>query len=123
MNLVISALWLALAVGLTACSTSSPRVITTPIRQGMTGAELVSAFGQPLRIERQPDGSEDWFYNFGSQRRESGPFSESTASETERRYSYGHTTTTTTTMTPRPVHLSPAGRVVGAIPAGHVISE
>ena len=33
------------------------------------------------------------------------------------------TTTTTTTMTLLPIHLSPQGRVMGAIPAGSAIAE
>jgi outer membrane protein assembly factor BamE (lipoprotein component of BamABCDE complex) len=117
--------FLALAVTacLTACYTPTPRVVATSIRQGMTRAELQSAFGRPLRIERQPDGSEDWFYNFGGQERESHPISESVVTATERSYSVGHATTTTTTMSQNPIHLSPDGRVVGAIPAGSVIVE
>ena len=87
------------------------------------GRRMLSTFGRPLRTERKPDGSEDWFYNFGTQDRESRPFAETVASERNLSYSFGRTTTTTTTMTPLPVHLSPEGRVVGEIPAGTVISE
>ena len=123
MNRITSLLLLGVAVCLAACSTTSPRVIATSIVPGMTSAELRSAFGPPLRTERKPDGSEDWFYNFGTQDWESRPFSETVGSQRERSYSVGHTTTTTTTMTPLPIHLSPEGRVVGEIPAGSVIVE
>lgn len=114
---------LAIAACFAACSTSSPRIATTSVRQGMTSAELLSIFGRPLRVERNPSGGEDWFYNFGAQRRESHPVSKSTTSEAERSYSFGHTTSTTTTMTQAPVHLSPGGRVVGAIPSGGVVLQ
>ena len=123
MNRIIPLLSLGVAACFAACSTTSPRVIATSIVPGMTSAELRSAFGRPLRTERKPDGSEDWYYNFGTQAQESRPFSETVASERERSYSSGQTTTTTTTMTPLPVHLSPEGRVVGEIPAGSVIAE
>ena len=108
---------------LAACSTGSPRVVAQPVRAGMTSAELLSAFGRPLRVQHQANGGEDWFYNFGSQRRESRPISESASSETERSYSVGQANTITTTINQAPVHLSPAGRVVGLIPPGNVIVE
>jgi len=121
---IVHVLLLTIAMGLASCtSTSSLRVIDTPIHQGMTASELQSAFGRPLSIERQPDGSEDWFYNFGTQGRETRPFTEETFNKSEQSYSYGHTDTTTTTMTRLPVHVSPEGRVVGVIPAGSVIVE
>jgi len=123
MNRITPLLLLAVAMCFAACSTTSPRVIATAIVPGMTSAELLSAFGPPLRTERKPDGSEDWYYNFGTQDQESRPFSETVASERECSYSVGRTTTTTTTMTPLPIHLSPEGRVEGEIPAGNVIAE
>ena len=89
----------------------------------MTSAQLVSAFGRPLRVERSPNGGEDWFYNFGSQQHESHSVPESAVTENERSYSVEHTTSTTTTMNRAPVHLSPSGRVVGALPAGSVVVE
>jgi len=89
----------------------------------MTSAQVVSAFGRPLRVEHNPNGGEDWFYNFGSRQHESHPISESTVSQTERSYSVGHTTSTTTTMNQAPIHLSPSGRVVGAIPRGSVVLQ
>jgi hypothetical protein len=116
-------LLLAFVICLAACSTTSPQVIATPIWPGMTSAELLSAFGRPLRTEQNPDGSEVWFYNFGTQGQESRPFSEAVVNEGELSYSVGRTTTTTTTMTPIPIHLSPHGRVIGEIPAGNIIVE
>ena len=89
----------------------------------MTSKQILTIFGRPLRVQQHPNGSEDWFYNFGSQQHESHPFSESTVSETERSYSAGHTTSTTTTMNQAPIHLSPGGRVVGSIPTGRIVVE
>jgi outer membrane protein assembly factor BamE (lipoprotein component of BamABCDE complex) len=114
---------LAVAAVFAGCSTPSPRVIATPIHPGMNSAQLLSAFGPPLRTERNPDGSEDWFYNFGTRSWESQPVSEAVVAENEQRYSVGLSTTKVTTMAPLPIHLSPDGRVVGDIPAGRVIVE
>ena len=113
---------LVLLTCLAACSsTPSLRIVATPIHQGMTSAQLLAAFGRPNRVQPNPNGGEDWFYNFGSQQHESHPVSEATVSETERSYSAGHTTSTTTIMNEAPVHLSPSGRVVGSIPTGRVV--
>jgi outer membrane protein assembly factor BamE (lipoprotein component of BamABCDE complex) len=114
---------LGIAACLAACTTSGPRLVSTPVREGMTSAQLVAAFGRPLRVKRTPDGGEDWFYHFGSQQHASHPVSASTSTETERSYSVGNATSTTTTMNQAPVHLSPSGRVVGAIPSGSVVVE
>jgi hypothetical protein len=114
---------LGIAAFLAACTTSGPRLVSTPVREGMTSAQLVAAFGRPLRVERRPDGGEDWFYHFGSQQNASHPVSASTSTETERSYSVGNATSTTTTMSQAPVHLSPSGRVFGAIPSGSVVVE
>jgi hypothetical protein len=58
--------------------------------------------------------------SFPSRRSSSNP---SFSNETERSYSVGNATSTTTTMNQAPVHLSPSGRVVGAIPSGSVVVE
>jgi outer membrane protein assembly factor BamE (lipoprotein component of BamABCDE complex) len=112
---------LLLAIGLTACSTPSARLINTPIRAGMTRAELVAEYGPPLRTEPNPNGGEDWFYTFGVKKRESWPVSEAVVSETERSYSFTQASATTTTMTELPVHLSPEGRVIEPLPVGSVV--
>jgi outer membrane protein assembly factor BamE (lipoprotein component of BamABCDE complex) len=113
-----------LAMCLAGCSTpSSPHLATTPVRRGMTSNQVLAAFGQPLQILRNPDGEEDWYYNFGTQERKTHPISESTSTETEHSYSTGQTITTTTTMTKLPIHFSGDGHVVGEIPAGSVVIE
>ena len=114
---------LVVAAVFAGCSTPSQRVIATPIHQGMNSAELLSAFGPPLRTERNPDGSEDWFYNFGTRSWAFQSVSEAIVTENEQSYSVGLSTTKVTNMAPLPVHLSPDGRVVGDIPAGRVIVE
>jgi len=89
----------------------------------MTAAELKSAYGEPIRTERHSDGSAKWYYYFGSQQRESAPFSSSEVTEIDRSYSFGQTSTTTTTTKEAPVHLSASERVVSPLPAGNVIVE
>ena len=115
------ALIFAVLVFASGCSTSSLRMATIPVRHGMTPEQLVSSYGEPLRKNRQQDGSEAWFYNFGSQVHESQPISESTSTDSSTAYSVGHTSSTTTTMTELPIHLSPGGKVVGEVPSGSVI--
>lgn len=112
------------AAFLMACAAPhSPRMAATPVREGMTGAQLTAQFGAPLEVQRHKDGSEDWIYQFGSQQRESHRISTSSASESERSQTTGQETTTTTSMHRAPVRLSAAGRVIGKIPAGSVVAE
>ena len=89
----------------------------------MTTAEVQTAFGSPRRIQRHADGSEDWYYRFGTQTHESEPFSTTEVNETEKTYSVGQTTSTTTTMNEFPIRFSPGGRVTGQIPKGSVVVE
>lgn len=89
----------------------------------MTAVDLKAAFGEPLRIERRADGSANWYYNFGTQQRESAPFSTSEITETERSHSFGETTTTTTTMSEAPIRISPSGRVTAPVPAGRIVVQ
>jgi outer membrane protein assembly factor BamE (lipoprotein component of BamABCDE complex) len=115
---------LLLSVFLGACSsTSSPRIVAIAVREGMTREQLLSVFGHPLSIQRQPDGAEEWFYNFGFQQHGSRPVSESTVTETGRSYSVAQETSVTTTLSQAPIHLSTSGRVIGPIPAGHVVVD
>ena len=105
------------------CSSSKLEVSPTTLRQGMTSTQLVSAYGEPLRKVRRADAGEDWFYNFGSQTRDSKPVSESVQTATEHSVTVGNTNSVTTTMTELPIHLSPTGTVIGEIPSGGVITR
>lgn len=105
------------------CSSSKLEVSPTTLRQGMTSTQLVSAYGEPLRKVRRADAGEDWIYNFGSQTRDSKPINESVRTATERSVSTGTSNSVTTTMAELPIHLSPAGTVIGTIPAGRVITR
>ena len=105
------------------CSSSKLEVSPTPLRQGMTSTQLVSAYGEPLRKVRRADAGEDWFYNFGSQARDSKPINESVQTATEHSVTVGNTNSVTTTMTELPIHLSPTGTVIGEIPSGGVITR
>jgi len=89
----------------------------------MTTAEVQTAFGSPRRIQRHADGSQDWYYHFGTQVHASAPFSTTEVTDHEQSYSFGEASSKTTTMSEAPVHFSPNGKVIGAIPSGNAVVE
>lgn len=115
--------FLAAALGLllTACSTmTEPNVISTPMRVGMTKQQLRSNFGPPLSVVTNADGSEDWFYHFGSRGSSSGTHSEITHTPSGQSVTTTSEATTTLTYSEAAVHLSPEG-VVTSAPPGQVV--
>jgi hypothetical protein len=91
------------------------------VRHGMSQEELRQAFGSPLTIQRHPDGSQDWIYAFF---REEVYYADSSG----RVIQMGGTAPggkcgigTFNATQKQPVHLSPDGRVMGAIPLGQVV--
>ena len=109
----------ALAV-LAGCATE-PVVVTTPMHPGMSKAELRATYGPPLRSVPHGDGSEDWYYAFGTQTHATTPIATHEQTADSQSTTVGEESSTTTTSTERPVHLSPAGRVTGRIPPGNVV--
>lgn len=112
---------LAMVVLLAGCSTTSePLVIDTPMRVGMTREELRAKFGPPLRIERDTDGSERWFYNFGTQSSSPTTFTETTQTPYEKTVTYGMSFGKSLSYSEAAVKLSPLGKVE-TIPPGKVV--
>ena len=102
------------------CATE-PVVVTTPMHPGMSKAELRATYGAPLRIVPHGDGSEDWYYAFGTRTHATTPIATHEQTADSQTTTVGEESTTTTTSTEQPVRLSPAGRVNGRIPAGNVV--
>lgn len=119
MKRLLASCWLC--VLLSACSTvMEPVVSNTPIRKGMTKQELVKNFGAPLGVIKNPDGSEDWLYNFGgrttlSSRRSYGSSFDNTQSITTT-----SETTTILTYEQAPVRINDRGFVT-EVPPGKVV--
>jgi outer membrane protein assembly factor BamE (lipoprotein component of BamABCDE complex) len=110
-----------LLIFLTACSTmTEPNVISTPMRVGMTKQQLRNNFGSPLSVVTNADGSEEWFYHFGSRGSSSGTHSEITHTPSGQSVTTTSEATTTLTYSEAAVHLSPEG-VVTSVPSGQVV--
>jgi outer membrane protein assembly factor BamE (lipoprotein component of BamABCDE complex) len=111
---------LAGLVLLVGCATD-PVILTTPIRSGMSKAELRAAYGSPVRVVSKADGSEDWYYTFGTQSHATQSISTHEQTVDGQTATVGEESATTTTSTEQPIRLSPAGRVTGRIPPGNVV--
>jgi hypothetical protein len=114
-NSPILSLLLALITVLTGCASSSE---APGVRLGMTGEELRTQYGKPIRIERTPSGGEDWYYNYsswGTPGVRASSVSESPSS------SIGVSITSTRHTEQRPIHLSLDGHVIGPLPKGSIV--
>ncbi len=115
-------LWIAPLALLAACSTTpETKLAPAPVRFGMTKADLQRQFGSPLRLEKQRDGSESWYYKFGVREVETTPIYEAETSDYEQSVTVGTSFSTTTTIQEAPVRVSRSGKVFGAIPKGRVV--
>lgn len=115
--------FLALLAGLllTACATTSePLVIDTPMRVGMTKEEVRTKFGPPVRVERNAEGGENWFYNFGTESKSPTTFTETSDTGFEKTVTYGVSYGKSLSYAEAAVKLSPVGVVV-TVPAGKVV--
>lgn len=110
-----------LGLFLTACSTmTEPNVISTPMRVGMTKQQLRNNFGSPLSVVTNADGSEEWFYHFGTRSASSSAHSETSHTENSQTVTTTSEASTTVTYSEAAVHLSPTG-VVTSVPPGQVV--
>lgn len=115
-------LWIAPWALLAACSTTpETKLAPAPVRFGMTKDDLQRQFGNPLRLEKQRDGSESWYYKFGIREVETAPIYEAETSDYEQSVTVGTSFSTTTTIQEAPVRVSRSGKVFGAIPKGRVV--
>ncbi len=109
----------ALGAMLTGCA-SSPVVSDIRVREGMEGSYVKRVFGEPLRTERDADGSEDWYYNFVAWKGNPDGASSTTVSpgSTDTFVNGGLSITKETSEAP--IHVSADGHVTGPIPEGKI---
>jgi hypothetical protein len=100
---------------------SKPVAEEVAVHYGMSCEALRIHFGEPLRIQSLPDGSQDWYYRFAGWKIEPTGTSET-------RDPYGESTTTgsldiSKATEERPIHVSPKGFVVGPLPKGKIVKN
>jgi hypothetical protein len=108
------------------CASPPDNASDVAVRAGMSRAELKVMYGEPLRVEPNAVGGEDWYYHFYSRFKSPSAavnvssetdFSGSTVSSSSDSYQIGKDTDE------EPIHLSPDGRVVGPLPSGNVLKN
>ncbi len=110
---------MALGAMLAGCATSSV-VSDIRVREGMEGSYVKQVFGNPLRTERDADGSEDWYYNFVAWKGNPDGASGTTVSpgQTDTFVNGGLSVSRETSE--EPIHISADGHVLGPIPEGKI---
>jgi len=102
---------------------SAPQAADPVVSVGMSRTELRSYFGEPLRVERNVAGGEDWYYRFAAW--ETHP-----TGSTENREEFGEKTSYVSVglgfskhTQERPLHLSPEGYVTEPLPKGKLLKN
>lgn len=104
------------------CATA-PDTSDIAVRVGMSRNEVKRVYGEPLRIESNGHGGEDWYYRFYSWAK--GPIASS------ENYDVGGDRTSSSSVgwqipggtEEEPIHLSPEGYVVEPLPSGKVVKN
>lgn len=122
-NLILVAGTILLFAG---CASPPDNTSDVAVRVGMSRTELRVIYGEPLRIEANASGGEDWFYHFYS-RYKVPNVSGTVTSETD---FAGNTISSTTDNVQlgkdtdeEPIHLSREGYVVAPLPSGKVLKN
>jgi hypothetical protein len=117
--IVLSSISLFVVAG---CATDRDRTYSS-VLEGMTRNVLRYNFGEPLRVEADVAGGEDWYYRFSSW--QSQPVGSSGTSQ-----DFGQPSTFASAglsfskqVVELPVHLSPDGYVVPPLPKGKVVKN
>jgi outer membrane protein assembly factor BamE (lipoprotein component of BamABCDE complex) len=122
-NLILAACTFSIFAG---CATPPDNTSDVAVRVGMSRTELTVMYGEPLRIEPNASGGEDWYYHFYS-RYKVPNVSGTVSSETD---FHGNTVSSTSESVQlgqdtdeQPIHLSRAGNVVEPLPSGKVLKN
>ena len=108
------------------CASPPDNTSDVAVRTGMSRSELKIMYGEPLRVEPNASGGEDWYYHFYSRFKSPSAavnvssdtdFNGSTVSSSSDSYQIGKDTDE------EPIHLSPDGRVAGPLPSGKVLKN
>jgi hypothetical protein len=94
-----------------------PKTSFTRVTQGMTCENILTEFGQPIRIENKYNGNKDWYYRFSEDSRttESNAVTSENATESTMEWSLEWS------ESELPIHISADGHVFGDIPHGRII--
>lgn len=109
----------------TGCATRPDNASDVAVRVGMSRSELQVIYGQPLRIEPNASGGQDWYYDFyswgtGQTVTVSGETTDAggnTISSGSESLQVGKGTVE------EPIHVSPEGYVVAPLPSGKVLKN
>jgi hypothetical protein len=109
------------AIILSSCDvTKIAKITNTPLHAGMTSKAVLRAYGAPLKVEPQSDGSADWIYSFATGFTESG-FSAEFDDCGE--YWAGPYDSVGVGFEKKAIRIAPDGRVMGEIPEGRVVRK
>jgi outer membrane protein assembly factor BamE (lipoprotein component of BamABCDE complex) len=114
------ALFAVIIIILAGCATTS-ETSDTPVRLGMLRDDLRYHYGEPLRIEKDGEGGEFWYYHFVSWKPYQTQESTSTVGFGERESTVSVGFGVSRESEERPIHVSPDGIVVEPLPAGKVV--
>ena len=103
------------AIVLTGCATE-PKPAAPLL--GMSRDELRARCGEPLRIERNDSGGEDWYYRFS---RWGNPEVQASSVPDAVSSSVAVNLTGTRIVEKCPIHLSPDGYVIAPLPRGKLV--
>jgi hypothetical protein len=107
------------------CATPPDNTSDIAVRVGMSRSELQVMYGQPLRIEPNASGGQDWYYHFyswgaGQTVTVSGETTDAggnTVSSSSEDFQVGKGTIE------EPIHVSPEGYVIEPLPSGKVLKN
>jgi outer membrane protein assembly factor BamE (lipoprotein component of BamABCDE complex) len=122
-NLTLAASAIFLFAG---CATPPDNASDVAVRVGMSRTELTVMYGQPLRIESDGSGGENWYYHFYSRYKvpnASGTVSSETDFQGNTISSASESVQLGQDTDEEPIHLSPEGRVVAPLPSGKVLKN
>jgi outer membrane protein assembly factor BamE (lipoprotein component of BamABCDE complex) len=108
------------------CASPPDNASDVKVRVGMSRSELTIMYGEPLRMESNASGGQDWYYHFYS-RFKGQAVSATVSSETD----FGGDTVSSSSESyqlgsdtdEEPIHLSAEGYVVAPLPAGKVLKN
>lgn len=119
LNFILASL---LALLFAACA-DSPPVADSPVRTGLSRNDVLVRFGEPLRVEADGAGGEDWWYRFTWWETQPTGVTESHDEFGDRTSSVSVGLNISKPTEERPIHISPEGYVVEPVPKGRLIKN
>jgi hypothetical protein len=121
-NIILAA---GASILLAGCATPPDNISDIAVRIGMTTSELKVMYGEPLRVEPNGSGGEDWYYHFYS-----WGAGQTVTVSSQTTDAAGNTLDSSSKdlqvgkgTIEEPIHVSPEGYVVAPLPSGKVIKN